>query len=162
MEMTTMSLNRLALAAIAAAAIMMLSQPVRASAAGCDAREAASLASPSPLAAIRLSCPELGAIVEAFALRDLGEAVPDGDPPRRRPRIVAAGPITEDIASFAQRAQQARASGATMSDFGEALYLTAVTAGVPKAIAATRVLLDTFAQGDAQCPGLPVGAGRSL
>jgi alkylhydroperoxidase/carboxymuconolactone decarboxylase family protein YurZ len=42
-----------------------------------------------------------------------------------------------------------------MHDFGEALYVTAVTAGVPRAVAATRVLLDVFAEDRSPCHVMP-------
>ena len=109
----------------------------------------------SPLAQMRISCPVLGAIVEEFALQDLGESA------RRETGhlLVAAGPFAGDFASVARRAREARAAGATMRDFEEALYLTAVTVGVTRAVAVTQVLLAIFAERDSACPCLPVRAG---
>lgn len=113
----------------------------------------------SPLVQLRVACPVLGAIVEEFAMQDLGEFVV---PPRdARPLLVEARPLMGDVASLTRRARDARDAGATMRDFGEALYLTAVTAGVPQAIAATQTLLGVFAEPDRGCAGTLARADAS-
>ena len=112
----------------------------------------------SSLAQIRVSCPVLGAIVEEFAMQDLGESFPTryprsracGGAARRRHRVLA------------RRAREARDAGATMRDFEEALYLTAVTVGVPRPSRRRSVLLDVFAERDRSVPGQSVRAGVSF
>jgi hypothetical protein len=122
---------------MAAALIATLTTPVRADSDRCVLEQRGS---PS-LVQIQAACPVLGAIIEGFALRDLGEAFPDETPSSH---IVPAAALAGDDAALARLARQARENGATMHDFDEALYLTAVGPGIPKAIEATRVLLDVF------------------
>jgi hypothetical protein len=100
---------------------------------------------------LRAACPELAILVEDSAMRDLGEAFP-GQTSRAGPVYVT--PVN-DLAAFARDARGARDAGAAMHDFGEALYITAVTAGVPRAVAATRVLLDVFAEDRSPCHVMP-------
>jgi hypothetical protein len=89
--------------AAAVLAFTMTSASPSSAASHCDTRVEIP-ASPSPLAAIRLSCPELAAILEEFAMRDLGEAFPDEGPHKPRHALASLGPVTEDIPSFARRA----------------------------------------------------------
>jgi hypothetical protein len=106
----------------------------------------------SALVELRVACPVLGAIVEEFAMQDLGEAFV---PPRETPPLrVQSRPLLGDVASLTRQAREARDAGATMRDFDEALYLTAVTAGVPQAIAATQTLLGVFAPPDRVCAAI--------
>jgi hypothetical protein len=113
----------------------------------------------SPLVQLRVACPVLGAIVEEFAMQDLGESIA---PPRdTRPLLVEARPLMGDVASLTRHAREARDAGATMRDFEEALYLTAVTAGVQQAIAATQTLLGVFAEPDRDCAGTSARADAS-
>ena len=102
----------------------------------------------SPLAQLRVTCPMLGTIVEEFAMQDLGESV---EPIRGiHPLLVESRPLTGDVASLARAARDA---DATMRDFDEALYLTALTAGAAQAMAATRMLLAVFGKPDRDCAG---------
>lgn len=104
----------------------------------------------SPLAQLRITCPVLAAILEESALQDLGEAFPADDARPRRIATVVAG----DTASFARFVHDARKAGATMDDFRETLYSTAVTAGIPQAIDATGVLLRIFGEKSAPCANI--------
>jgi alkylhydroperoxidase/carboxymuconolactone decarboxylase family protein YurZ len=65
---------------------------------------------------------------------------------------VPAAALAGDDAALARLAREARESGATMHDFDEALYLTAVGTGIPKAIEATRVLLNVFSTQETPLP----------
>ena len=106
--------------------------------------DASSGGSQSALGRIRLECPLLGRIIEEFALRDLGE-VESSERVDRRTReiaIVAAAAALGDAASTRRYAKYALEAGATRLELEEMLYLTAVYAGFPKAIEATRALSD--------------------
>jgi 4-carboxymuconolactone decarboxylase len=102
----------------------------------------------SSLHRIRDACPLLGSIIEEFAAQDLGEAFVDGSPNPRSPGIatVAGFAALGDTASMKLHAKGALEAGATALDFREVLYLTAVYAGVPKAIEATRVFTQIVAE----------------
>jgi len=78
----------------------------------------------------------------------LGEAFVDGSPNPRSPGIatVAGFAALGDTASMKLHAKGALEAGATVLDFRELLYLTAVYAGVPKAIEATRVFTQIVAE----------------
>lgn len=98
----------------------------------------------STLETIRGQCPRLAAIVERFVAQDLGEEFPNQSVRPLTPELA-------QVATFAalgnseltrRHASYARAAGATRYEFEELLYLTAVYAGAPKAIEATRALLD--------------------
>jgi hypothetical protein len=113
----------------------------------------------SPFSQLRAACPVLGAIVEEFAMQDLGESVVA--PRDAHPLVIASHPLLGDVASLTRRAREARDAGATMRDFEEALYLTAVTAGVRQAIAATQTLLGVFAEPHRGCMGIPARVDAS-
>jgi hypothetical protein len=113
----------------------------------------------APLAELRVACPILGKVVEEFAMQDLGESVA---PVRDiHPLLAEARPLTGDVDSLTRGARAARDAGATMRDFEEALYLTAVTAGLPQAIAATQMLLVVFGKPDRECAGTRTPANAS-
>jgi 4-carboxymuconolactone decarboxylase len=115
--------------------------------------------SQSPLHRIRDACPLLGSIIEEFAAQDLGEAFADESPNPRAPAIatVAGFAALGDTASMKLYAKDALDAGATALDFRELLYLTAVYAGVPKAIEATRVVTQVVTEREVQSPD---GAAR--
>jgi 4-carboxymuconolactone decarboxylase len=110
--------------------------------------------SQSSLYRIRHACPLLGSIIEEFAAQDLGEAFVDESPSPRSPGIatVAGFAALGETASMKLYARDALDAGATALDFRELLYLTAVYAGVPKAIEATRVLAQIVAEHEIQSP----------
>ena len=113
---------------------------------GCAPQESASTVSstsPDALAQLRIECPLLAAIVEKFVLRDLGEEfVGAGMNARSGEFDVAAVAEAEDIAALRQRAEHALRAGASPLELKEMLYLTALNAGVPRAIEVTRALAD--------------------
>ena len=125
-----MSINRNKIRTVLAAVAVIAAATTSSFAKLCVPMGLPSGAARSPLVQLRAACPVLGAIVEEFAMQDLGESVM---PPRdTQPILVASRPLMGDVASIAHRAREARDAGATMHDFQEALYLTAVTAGVPQ------------------------------
>ena len=142
------------LAAIAAAALIAANSP--ASAFGrsdlvCVQQENAASGpngSQSVLATIRAECPLLGNIVEEFALQDLGEVFPGEGQKFRSREILAAIAFAAagDTASMKRSATDALDAGATEFEFKKLLYLTAVNAGAPRAIEATRVLAEVFGE----------------
>jgi hypothetical protein len=110
---------------------------------GCAPQESASTissTSPDALALLRVECPLLARIVEKFALRDLGEEFFSGgmDAPSGEFAVTA----SEDIDALRHRAEQALRAGASKFELKEMLYLTAINAGVPRAIEVTRALSD--------------------
>jgi 4-carboxymuconolactone decarboxylase len=109
--------------------------------------------SQSPLERARRACPLLGAIIEELALQDLGEAFPSESINSYSPEIavVAAFAASGDTAAMTRHARYALAVGATKLEFKELLYLTAVYAGVPKAIEATRALSDLLTEREDSC-----------
>lgn len=96
------------------------------------------------LETLHVVCPLLGRIVEEFALRDLGENMwlEDSVPHAREMALIAALAASGDTVSAKRHAQHALQSGATQLELKEVLYVTAVSAGVPQAIEATRALLE--------------------
>ena len=113
----------------------------------------------SPLETARRSCPLLGAIIEEFALQDLGEAFPSESVNSHSPEIgmLAAFATSGDTAAMTRHARYALAAGATKLELKELLYLTAVNAGVPKAIEATRVLSDLLTEREGLCSNQSAG-----
>jgi alkylhydroperoxidase/carboxymuconolactone decarboxylase family protein YurZ len=114
---------------------------------GCAPQESASTvssASPDALAQLRIECPLLAGIVEKFALRDLGEDYVGTGLNARSGELAGAMDVTasEDIDALRRRAEQALRAGASQFELKEMLYLTAVNAGVPRAIEVTRALSD--------------------
>ncbi len=111
-----------------------------------EASAQAGVASPSPLERARRDCPLLGAIIEEYAMQDLGEAFPEDGAAAPSPEIDVATRFAAlgDIATMKRHARLARDAGATPAAFKELLYLTAVNAGIPKAVEATRALSDVF------------------
>ena len=109
--------------------------------------------SQSPLERARRACPLLGAIIEEFALQDLGEAFLSESITSHSPEIavVAAFAASGDTAAMTRHARYALAAGATKLEFKELLYLTALNAGVPKAIEATRALSDLLTEREDLC-----------
>jgi alkylhydroperoxidase/carboxymuconolactone decarboxylase family protein YurZ len=101
---------------------------------------------PSVLERARAESPLLGGIVEEFASRDLGEGAADGlDDRTREIATAAAFAALGDVEAAKRHATQALRYGATNGQLKEVLYLTAVHAGAPRAIAAARVLEDLLA-----------------
>jgi alkylhydroperoxidase/carboxymuconolactone decarboxylase family protein YurZ len=94
------------------------------------------------LETLHVACPLLGRIVEEFALRDLGEITwrEDSVSHAREMALIAALAGSGDTVSAKRQAQYALQSGATQLELKEVLYITAVSAGVPRAIEATRAL----------------------
>ena len=102
--------------------------------------------SPSVLAQARVASPMLGDIVEEFASRDLGEGSAEGlDNRTREIATAAAFAALGDMEAVKRHAHHALRYGATNGQLKEVLYLTAVHAGAPKAIAAARALEDLLA-----------------
>jgi alkylhydroperoxidase/carboxymuconolactone decarboxylase family protein YurZ len=97
---------------------------------------------------LHVVCPPLGRIVEEFALRDLGENMwlEDSVPHAREMALIAALAASGDTVSAKRHAQHALQSGATQLELKEVLYVTAVSAGVPQAIEATRALLELLTE----------------
>jgi 4-carboxymuconolactone decarboxylase len=101
---------------------------------------------PSVLERARAESPLLGGIVEEFASRDLGEGAADGlDDRTREIATAAAFAALGDVEAAKRHATQALRYGATNGQLKEVLYLTAVHAGAPRAIAAARALEDLLA-----------------
>ena len=127
-----------------------------------DVADTSRSGSQSPLETARRACPLLGAIIEEFALQDLGEAFPSESINSHSPEIavVAAFAASGDTAAMMRHATYALAAGATKLEFKELLYLTAVYAGVPKAIEATRALSDLLTERENLC--LDQSAGVDL
>lgn len=102
--------------------------------------------SPSVIEQARIESPILGSIVEEFAARDLGEGAADGlDDRTREIATAAAFAALGDVEAARRHAHHALRYGATNGQLKEVLYLTAVHAGAPKAIAATRALEELLA-----------------
>src|SRR5437763_3131507 len=117
-----------------------------------DVADTSRSGSQSPLETARRACPLLGAIIEEFALQDLGEAFPSESINSHSPEIaVVASFASGDTAAMTRHARYALAAGATKPEFKELLYLTAVYAGVPKAIEATRALSDLLTEREDLC-----------
>jgi alkylhydroperoxidase/carboxymuconolactone decarboxylase family protein YurZ len=113
---------------------------------GCVPQESASTVSsvsPDALAQLRVECPLLARIVEKFVLRDLGEEFFDGiGSPTGELAAKTELTASEDIDTLRRRAEQALRDGASPFELKEMLYLTAINAGVPRAIEVTRALSD--------------------
>src|SRR5947207_838727 len=145
-----------AVAAIAAIAAGSSPSALASSDLQCESQDSVATApyagAQSSLHRIRDACPLLGSIIEEFAAQDLGEAFVDESPNARSPTIatVAGFAALGDIASMKLHAKDALEAGATALDFRELLYLTAVYAGVPKAIEATRVFTQIVAEREVQ------------
>ena len=99
---------------------------------------------PPLLDTLHVVCPLLGRIVEEFALRDLGENMwlEDPVPHAREMALIAALAASGDTVSAKRHARRALQSGATRLELKEVLYVTAISAGVPQAIEATRAFLE--------------------
>jgi alkylhydroperoxidase/carboxymuconolactone decarboxylase family protein YurZ len=106
---------------------------------------------PSPLAEARRASPILADIVEEFAMRDLGESEAFAGTDLRTQDIVAMATLAAlgDTQAVRRHAEQALKDGASRSALKEVLYLTAVYAGLPKAIAAAHALSDSL-RGDGE------------
>jgi 4-carboxymuconolactone decarboxylase len=105
------------------------------------------------LARLRLACPLLGSIVEKFAMQDLGELVL-GDGMKSGSHelaVIAELAASGDAAAMKEHARAALDDGATKLELKEVLYLTAVSAGIPRAIEATRVLSELLGVPADQC-----------
>jgi hypothetical protein len=149
--MMSINPNKIRMALAAVAMIALAATPSFAKFCGAIAA-APSNRTLSPLAGLRAACPVLGAIVEEFAMQDLGESAVA---PRESRHLVESRPLLGDVGSIARLAREAQDAGATIRDFEEALYLTAVTAGAPQAIAATQTLLGVFAEQAQGCVDVP-------
>lgn len=105
------------------------------------------------LARVRLACPLLGTIIEKFAMQDLGELFLGGGMKSgsREIAVVAELAASGDTAAMKDHARAALDDGATKLELKEVLYLTAVSAGVPRAIEATRALLELLGAQEDQC-----------
>jgi 4-carboxymuconolactone decarboxylase len=138
--------------AVAAAAIVLTATSFSTSAAeSCTQQNANDVSvtdAQSPLEGLRRDCPLLGKIVEEFALRDLGEAESKGgfDAHTRAIALAVTSAAVGDMSSIERHARNALDAGATRSELEELLYLTALYAGVPKAVEATRALSDLIAE----------------
>jgi alkylhydroperoxidase/carboxymuconolactone decarboxylase family protein YurZ len=105
------------------------------------------------LARARLACPLLGSIIEKFAMQDLGEVFLGGGMKSGSHEIAVVADLAAagDVAAIKEHARAALDDGATRLELKEVLYLTALSAGVPRAIEATRALLDILGLQDGQC-----------
>lgn len=147
-----MLISRHGIAALAAAAIVSLAVSLPSSAraqgapCGAERQHAAGLSDElgqPAIARLHLECPLLGRIVEEFALRDLGElANPGAEGASREVATVAVLAGSGDVPSIKRHAEYALQAGATRFELKEILYLTALYAGIAKAIEATRALAD--------------------
>jgi len=108
----------------------------------------------SPLARARRDCPLLGSIIEEYALQDLGEAFPEEGQAVPSPDLVLAARFAAlgDIPAMIRHTRLARDAGAKSAELKELLYLTAVSAGLPKAMEATRALADVLVPGSVEGP----------
>lgn len=90
------------------------------------------------------ACPSLGAQIETFALRDLGEAFPDErESAHIRLIVIAASFIAAKNPPAARRfAEDAVAAGADREDLAEIIYRTAVRGGIAKAMETMHILSD--------------------
>jgi alkylhydroperoxidase/carboxymuconolactone decarboxylase family protein YurZ len=115
-------------------------------------------ASPSPLERARRDCPLLGAIIEEYATRDLGKTFPEEGPiaPSREIVVATRFATLGDTEALQRQARLAREAGATTAEFREMLYLTAVNAGLSKAIEAIRTLSNVLNEN--RCPQRYAGA----
>jgi 4-carboxymuconolactone decarboxylase len=100
----------------------------------------------SPLARARHDCPLLATIIEEYAARDLGE---DFSPeatarPSLDLTLATRFAVLGDISGMTRHALRARDAGTESNELRELLYLTAVTAGLPKAMEATQALADVL------------------
>jgi 4-carboxymuconolactone decarboxylase len=101
---------------------------------------------PTVLEQVRFGSPLLSDIVEEFAGRDLGEGPAEGlDDRTREIATAAAFAALGDMEAARRHAANALRHGATNGALREVLYLTAIHAGAPKAIAATRALEELLA-----------------
>ncbi len=140
------------LAAVVSAAAISVAMPVRAAAmysraSGCDQQAFINVSdrpAHSSLDAVRRDCPLLGQIIEKFAMQDLGEEAPMeiAAPHSREIAIVAESAASGDVAGLRRFTQVALANGAQPVEFEEMLYVTAVNAGILKAVDATRAITD--------------------
>jgi 4-carboxymuconolactone decarboxylase len=105
------------------------------------------------LAQARLACPVLGHIIEKFAMQDLGELFFSEGVKSGSHEIAAVADLAAsgDMAGMREHARSALEGGATRLELKEVLYLTALSAGVPRAIEATRALLDILGLQEGQC-----------
>jgi hypothetical protein len=138
-----------ALAILALAAALGAASPARA-ASDCAPQEIAGPSIGAPLSALaraRRDCPLLGAILEEYAAIDLGEAFPDRAEAAASPEFGAAARFAAsgDVAAMALHARPARDAGAPPAPVRELVYLVAVSAGIPKAMEAIRVLAEDLA-----------------
>ncbi len=108
----------------------------------------ASIADASPLEIARRECPLLGSIIEEFALQDLGEAFPSFGARPAPHEILAMATVAAsgDADAIRLHARNALDAGATTMHLRKMLYLTALRAGIPQAIEATRALSDLLAE----------------
>jgi alkylhydroperoxidase/carboxymuconolactone decarboxylase family protein YurZ len=116
----------------------------------------------APLEFMRRACPLLGDIVEKFAARDLGESFSTDPAQTAAAEIaaVAAFAAAGDSVSTQRSARYALAAGASQFEFEQVLYFTAVEAGVPKAIEATRALAHVLAEQPGDRCVITQGAAR--
>ena len=105
------------------------------------------------LARARLACPVLGHIIEKFAMQDLGELFLGDGMKSGSGEIAAISDLAAsgDTAALKEHARSALAGGATKLELKEVLYLTALSAGVPRAVEATHALLDILGVPQGQC-----------
>jgi 4-carboxymuconolactone decarboxylase len=100
----------------------------------------------SPLARARHDCPLLAAIIEEYAARDLGEEFPPEATARPSLDLTLARrfAVLGDVFGMTRHALRARDAGTKPNELRELLYLTAVSAGLPKAMEATHALADVL------------------
>jgi alkylhydroperoxidase/carboxymuconolactone decarboxylase family protein YurZ len=114
----------------------------------------------SPLTRARRDCPLLGAIIEQYALQDLGEAFPEEATTLPSPDLALAANFAAlgNISAMTRHARLARDAGAKPAKIRELLYLMAVSAGLPKAMEATRPLAEVLDEQKNRCPERFAGA----
>jgi 4-carboxymuconolactone decarboxylase len=153
--MATQSTLQFRLTRLAVAAIVLLNVPAAAHEqlrtvslpAATTPVSATTHRSPSVLEAARMESSALSDIVEEFAARDLGEETLSDSLDERTRELVSAAAYAAmgNIEATKLHAANALRYGATNGALREILYLTAVHAGAPKAIAATQALEELLA-----------------
>jgi alkylhydroperoxidase/carboxymuconolactone decarboxylase family protein YurZ len=108
------------------------------------------------LALARRDCPALAAIIEEYAAIDLGEAFPQEAAAIPSPELALAARYAAlgDVRALTRYARRASVAGAKQDDLRELIYVTAVSAGLQKAMQAARAL-------DALVTALPVALAAS-
>jgi 4-carboxymuconolactone decarboxylase len=147
--MTNHQRKRVALTAAGIAALVLVNAPHASASEGelhCfslgETARAQTGALPSPLAQIRIACPVLADIIVEYAELDLGEAFLQNAAEIPSPELALATRFATlgDVSAMTRHARRAHDVGTKPAEIRELIYLTAVSAGFPKAMEATRAL----------------------